>query len=69
VPSGGRSSPGDGIHNDDGKREEDTQGGEKGTRKGNGTKDGKGKGKATEDGKRKRKGKGNGNGNVKGIVK
>jgi len=68
APSGGRSRPGDGNHNDNGESEEDTQGGEKGTRKGKGTKDGKGKGKATEDGKGKGKGNGKGNGNGKGIV-
>jgi hypothetical protein len=46
---------------------DDTQGSEKGTRKGKGTKDGKwkGKGKTTEE--RKEKGKGNMKG--KGIVK
>jgi len=68
APSGGRSRPGDGNDNDDGESEEDTQGGEKGTRKGKGTKDGKGKGKVTEDGKGKRKGNGKGNGKGKGIV-
>jgi hypothetical protein len=64
-PSGGRSCPGHGIDNHDSEGEEDTQGGEKGTGKGKGTKDGKGKGKgmATEEGK----GKGNGIG--KGIAK
>jgi hypothetical protein len=56
APSNGRSCPGDDNNNDDGKSEEDTQGSEKGTRKGKGTKDGKGKGNATDDGK----GKGNG---------
>jgi len=68
APSGGRSRPGNGNDNDDGKSEEDTQGGEKRTRKGKGTKDGKGKGKATEDGKGKGKGNGKGNGKGKGIV-
>jgi len=68
APSGGRSRPGDGNDNDDGESEEDTHGGEKGTRKGKGTKDGKGKGKATEDGKGKGKGNGKGNGEGKGIV-
>jgi len=67
APSGGRSRPSDGNDNDDSEGEEDMQGGEKGTRKGKGTKDGKrkGKGKATEKGK----GKGIANGNGKGIVK
>jgi len=68
APSGGRSRPGDGNDNDDGESEEDTHGGEKGTREGKGTKDGKGKGKATEDGKGKGKGNGKGNGKGKGIV-
>jgi len=68
VPRGARSRPGDGNDNADGESEEDTQGGEKGTRKGKGTKDGKGKGKATEDGKGKGKGNGKGNGKGKGIV-
>jgi hypothetical protein len=57
--SGGRSHPGDENDNYDGKGEEDTQGGEKGTGKGKETKDGKGKGK----------GKGKENGKGKGIVK
>jgi len=39
-PSGGRSRPGNGNGNDNGEGEEDTQGGEKGTGKGKGTKDG-----------------------------
>jgi hypothetical protein len=43
APSGGRSRPSDGNHNDHGEGDEDTQGGEKGTGKGKGTKDGKGK--------------------------
>jgi hypothetical protein len=37
VPSGGRSHPGDANDNDDGRSEEDTQGGVKATRKGKGT--------------------------------
>jgi len=57
--SGGRSHPGDDIDKDNSKGEEDTQGGEEGTRKGKVTKDGKGKGK----------GKGPGYGEGKGIVK
>jgi len=67
APSGGRSHPNNGNGNDNSAREEDTQGGEKGTGKVKGTKDGKGKGKgkATEEGK----GKGNGNSKGKGIVK
>jgi len=69
APSGGRCHPGDDNDNDDGEGEEDTEGGEKGTAKGNGIKHGKGKGKATEDRKGKRKGKWKGNGNGKGIVK
>jgi hypothetical protein len=40
APNGGRSRPGDGNDNDDGASEEDTQGGEKRTGKGKGTKDG-----------------------------
>jgi hypothetical protein len=59
APTSGRRRPGDGNDNDNGKGEEDTQGGEKGTGNGKGTKDGKGKG----NGKRK------GNGEGKGIVK
>jgi len=64
---GGRSRHNDGNDNDNSEGEEDMQGGEKGTWKGKGTKDGKGKGKgkATEEGN----GKGKGNGNGKGIVK
>jgi hypothetical protein len=45
APSGGRSHPSHGNENDDGKGEEDIQGGEKATRKGKGIKDGKRKGK------------------------
>jgi len=77
LPSGGRSCPGDSNDNDDGKGEDDTEGGEKGTGKRKGAKGGKGKrmatedkngmGKATEEGKGN--GKGNGNGKWKGIVK
>jgi len=65
--SGGRSRSSNGNDNDNGEGEEDTQGGEKGTRKGKGTKHGKGKwkGNATEEGK----GKGMGNSKGKGIVK
>jgi len=59
APSGGRSRPGDDNDHDDREGEEDTQGGEKGPRKGKGTMDGKGKGKW----------KGKGNGKRKGIVK
>jgi len=55
---GGRSRPSDGNYNDNGEDEEDTQGGENGTRKLQGTKDGKGKGK----------GKGKGNCQEKGCV-
>jgi len=66
--SGGWSHPGHGKYNYDGEGEEDTQGGEKLTRKGMGTKKGrgrgKGQGKAMEEGKEKRKGKCKG----KGIV-
>jgi len=69
APSGGRSRPGDGNDNDNSEGEDDMQGGEKGTRTGNGTQDGKGKQNATEDGKGKGKGKGNGDGKGKGIVK
>jgi hypothetical protein len=59
APSSGRSRPGKGNDNDNGESEEDTQGAEKGTRKGKGIKDGMVKGK----------GKGKGNGNGKGIDK
>jgi len=69
APSGGRRRPGNGNDNDDGKGEEDTQGGEKETGEGKGTMDGKGKGKATENGKGKGKRKGQGNSKGKGIVK
>jgi len=68
MPSDRRSRPGDGKDNDNGKREEDTHGCEKGTAKGKGTNDGKPKRKVTED----RNGKGNeksmeeGMGKVKG---
>jgi hypothetical protein len=44
------------------------EGGENGTWKGKGTKDGKGKEKVTENRKGKGKGKGKGNGKGKGIV-
>jgi len=43
VPSSGKNRPGDGNDNDDGEGEEDMQGGQKQTRKGKATKDGKGK--------------------------
>ena len=73
APSGGRSCYGDGNQNEDGEGEEDTQGGENGTRKGKGSKDKKGKGTATEDWKGKGKGKGKamekGKGKGKGIRK
>jgi hypothetical protein len=67
APSGDRSRSSNGNDNDDSEGEEGMQGGEKGTGKRKGTKDGKGKGKgkATEEGK----GKGKGNGKGKGIVK
>jgi len=67
APSGGRSHPRNGNDNDDGEVEDDMQGGETETRKGNGTKDGKkiAKGKAAAEGKRK--GKRNGKG--KDVVK
>jgi len=72
APSSGKSHPGNGYSNDDGKGEQDMQGGEKGPAKGKGTNDGKGKEKATEDGKGNGKGQGKtmeewkrkGNGNV-----
>jgi len=67
--SGGRSHPGDGNDNDNCEGDEDMQGGKKGSRKEEGTKDREGKGKATVDGKGKWKGKGKGNSNGKGIVK
>jgi hypothetical protein len=77
VPSGEWSHPANVNDNDDGKGEEDTQGGENVTGKRKGAKDGKGKHKETENRKgeekatQKGKGKGNGNGNRngKGIVK
>jgi len=56
MPSSGWSRPGDGNDNDNGKGEEDMQGGENGTGKGKGTKDGKGKGKGKEKGNAKGKG-------------
>jgi len=56
APSSGRSWPGYGNDNDNGKGEEATQGSEKGTRKVKGRKDGKGKG--NEKGKGHSKGKG-----------
>jgi hypothetical protein len=45
APSGGRSHPGDENDNYDGKGEEDTQGGEKGTGKGKEQRMGRGKGR------------------------
>jgi hypothetical protein len=67
APNSERSRPSDGNDNDDSEGEEHTLGGERGTEKEKGTKDGKGKGKemAPEEGK----GKGKGNGKEKGIVK
>jgi len=44
ASSGERSCPPDGNDNDNGKGEEDAEAGEKGTRKGNGTKDDRGQG-------------------------
>jgi hypothetical protein len=64
VPSGGWSRPSNGNDNNDYEGEEDTQGGDKGTRKENGTKDGNGKG----EGKARRKGRGRGRETVKGNV-
>jgi len=63
APSGGRSRPSECNDNEDGEGEEDTQGGEKGTGKVMGTKDGKWKVKG------KGIGNGKGNGKEKGIVK
>jgi len=67
--SSGRSLPSNGHHNDnsEGEEEEDTWGGERGTRIGKRKKDGigNGMGNATEEGK----GKGKGNGKWKGIAK
>jgi hypothetical protein len=67
ATSGVRSLSSDGNIKYDSDSEEDTLGGEKGTRKGKGTKDGKGKGKgkATEEGKGKGKGNGKGQGQFK----
>jgi len=67
APSCGRSRDSYGNDNDDSQGEKDTQGGEKGTGKGKGRKDGnrKGKRKAMETGK----GKGKGNCKGKGVVK
>jgi len=73
VPSSGMSRPLKANNNDEGKGEDDMQGGEKVTGKVIGSKDEmgigkqkvKGKGKATEEGK----GKGDGNSKGKGIVK
>jgi hypothetical protein len=59
APSSGRSRPRIGNENDNGEGEEGTQGGEKWTGKGRGTKDGKGKDK----------GNGKGNSRGTGIVK
>ena len=59
APSGGRSRPGDRNDNDNGERNEDTQGAQMGPGKWKGTKDGNGKGM----------GKGKGNCKGKGIVK
>jgi hypothetical protein len=63
-PSGGKSHLGDANDNDNGEGEQDLQGGDKGTRTGQGTKHWKGKrkGMATEEGK------GKGNGKRKCIV-
>lgn len=83
APRGGMSCLGNGNDNYDGKSEKDTQGGDKGTGKRNGTIDGKGTWKATQDmkvtgkvmekgkrnGKGKGKRKGKGKGKEKGIVK
>jgi len=69
APSGWRSRLSDGIGNDNGEGEDDTQAHRKGTRKGNGSKNWKAKGKVTQDGKGKGKRKGKGNGTGKGIVK
>jgi hypothetical protein len=66
APRFGRSRPSDGNDNDNCEGEEDTKSGEKGTRKGNGTKDGKGKGKGKAT--KEEKGKGKVNGKGKGIV-
>jgi len=63
APSSGRSHPGDGNEKNNGECDEDTQGGEQGTRKGKRTKDGNGKGKET--GKETGKGYGTGNSFVK----
>jgi hypothetical protein len=46
APSGGRSQPGDGNHNDNSEGGEDMEGGEKGTGKGKGTQAWNGKGRA-----------------------
>jgi hypothetical protein len=66
APRCGWSRPSDGNDNDNCEGEEDTKSGEKGTRKGNGTKDGKGKGKGKAT--KEEKGKGKVNGKGKGIV-
>jgi len=47
-PSSGRSRSGNGNDNDNGDGEEGTQGSEKATRKGKGTKEGRRKGRARE---------------------
>jgi hypothetical protein len=66
APSGGRSRCRDGNDNDDNEGEEDDmQGSEKGTGKGNGTNDGKGKAKGNGKGKATEEGKGKENGNSK----
>jgi hypothetical protein len=65
APNHGGKRPNDGYANHNPEGEQDTQGGEKGTRKGKRSKDGKGKG----IGKAKEKGKGKRNGKGTGIVK
>ena len=70
----GRCCPDDGNDTDEGESEEERQGGQKGTGKANGMKNGKGIGEATEHGKGNGKGmgmqqrKGRGRGTVKGML-
>jgi hypothetical protein len=68
VPTHEWCRPGAGKDNDNGKNEQNMQGSEKRSRKGNGTKAAQVKETATENRKGQWNGKGNRNSNVKGIV-
>jgi len=67
-PSSGRSHPHNGDYDHEGEGEQDRQGGDAGTRKGKGRKNGKITWKATQDRKGKGMGKRKGNGKGKGNV-